>query len=313
MCRGCSSPTARAYKLKKPVRYDYLDFSTVEARRADCVAEVRLNRRLAPDVYLGVIPVELGVDGLRLDGCGVAVDWLVEMRRLPAERMLDHALRAGTADRQDIGHVAARGSRASTAPHRGSPCNRPSTGIASSPTCATTERWLCLPEFGLEPGLAGGPAAVLIDVVARHGDLIGPRAERLVEGHGDLRPEHVGLGDGQPVIIDCLEFRRDFRIIDPVDELAFLGLECEHLGAAWVGPELLRSYREIVGDDPPAPLVDFYAARRATLRAKLAVWHLRDRDVRSTMVWPDVATAYLELAVAHCDQLVSSVGRSARL
>ena len=302
---------SRAYKLKKPVHYDYLDFSTIEARWADCVAEVRLNRRLAPDVYLGVIRLELGVDGLQLDGSGVPVDWLVEMRRLPADRMLDHALRAGTADRQDVAHVAARLSRFyRSAPRVPMPPAEYRHRLESD--LRDDQRWLCRPEFGLEPGLAGGPPAVLIDVLARHSDLIGPRAERLVEGHGDLRPEHVGLGDGQPVIIDCLEFRRDFRIIDPVDELAFLGIECEHLGAAWVGPELLHCYREIVGDDPPAPLVDFYAARRATLRAKLAIWHLRDRDVRSTVAWPDVATAYLELAMAHCNQLVSGLARSAK-
>jgi aminoglycoside phosphotransferase family enzyme len=296
---------SRMYKLKKPVRYDYLDFSTVEARWADCVAEVRLNRRLAPDLYLGVIPLELGVDGLQLEGSGVPVDWLVQMRRLPADRMLDNALRAGTADREDIGHVASRLSRFYLSVPR-VPMQPAEYRYRIERDLRDDRRWLCLPKFGLEPGLAGGPADVLIDVLERRDELIGARAGRLVEGHGDLRPEHVGLGDGEPVIIDCLEFRREFRIIDPVDELAFLGLECERLGAAWVGPELLRGYGQMVGDHPPVPLVDFYAARRATLRAKLAVWHLRDRDVRSTVAWPDVATAYLELAVTHCDRLVSA-------
>ncbi len=293
---------SRAYKLKKPVRYEFLDFSTIEARWADCMAEVRLNRRLARDVYLGVVPVRLGPEGLRLDGDGVAVDWLVEMRRLLDERMVDHALRSGRATVEDIGRVASRLSRFYVA--------APAVQIHPDAYRRRLERdlrddriALCLPEFGLDPELASGPSEVLIDVLAHHADLLEARAPHLVEGHGDLRPEHVWLGDGEPVIIDCLEFRIEFRIIDPVDELAFLGLECERLGAPWVGSELLRGYREVVGDDPPDRLVDFYTARRAVLRAKLAVWHLRDRHVRSTAAWPDVARAYLELAAERCERL----------
>jgi aminoglycoside phosphotransferase family enzyme len=293
---------SRVYKLKKPVRYDYLDFSTVEARWADGVAEVHLNRRLAPDVYLGVIPLGLGVDGLRLDGQGVPVDWLVEMRRLPADHMLDSALRAGTADAADIGRVASRLARFYGSAPR-APIAAADYRLRLRRDLCDDRRWLRRPAFGLDPGLASGPASVLLDVLQDHAELIGSRADRLVEGHGDLRPEHVCLGDGEPVVIDCLEFRREFRIIDPVDELAFLGLECERLGADWVGPELLRCYWQLVGDEPAQPVIEFYAARRAVLRAKLAVWHLRDQDVRSTAPWPDVATAYLQLAAAHCHRL----------
>ena len=299
---------SRAYKLKKPVRYDYLDFSTVEARWADCMAEVRLNARLAPDVYLGVRPLELGADGLRLDSHGVPVDWLVEMRRLPKAQMLDEALRAGTADAAAIERVASRLSRfyagAARVPKGAAEYLE---GLASD--LRDDRRWLCVPEYGLDAELATGPPGALLDVLEGHRDLIGPRSDRLVEGHGDLRPEHVCVGDGQPLVIDCLEFRRDFRIVDPVDELAYLGLECERLQASWVGPQLVACYQRFVGDRPPGPVVEFYAARRAILRAKLAVWHLRDRDVRSTTAWSEVATCYLRLAAGHCDRLASGLQR----
>jgi aminoglycoside phosphotransferase family enzyme len=107
------------------------------------------------------------------------------------------------------------------------------------------------------------------------------------------------------VIIDCLEFRADFRVIDPVDELAFLGLECERLGAPWVGPELLQVFAA-TGDRPPALIVDFYAVRRAVLRAKLAVWHMRDGEVRTVVSWPQLATTYLELTAARCQRLLDA-------
>jgi aminoglycoside phosphotransferase family enzyme len=295
---------SRAYKLKKPVRHDYLDFSTVEARWADCVAEVRLNRRLAPDVYLGVVPLELGADGLRLDGHDVPVDWLVEMRRLPKERMLDELLRAGTVDTADVDRIASRLSRFyAAAPRVPTEAAEYRQGLEAD--LRDDRRWLCVPEFGLDVELARGPAAVLLDVLDGQGEPIEARSGRLVEGHGDLRPEHVCVGDGDPLVIDCLEFRRDFRIIDPVDELTYLGLECERLGAGWVGPQLLGSYRRLVGDRPPVAVVEFYATRRAILRAKLAIWHLRDRDVRSTTAWSDVATSYLQMAAEHSERLRS--------
>ena len=91
------------YKLKKPVRYDFLDFSTLEARQKDCEWEVSLNRRLAGQVYLGTVPLTIqGDGGLQLDGEGRVVDWLVQMRRLPADRMLDAAIREGTVDAEDV-------------------------------------------------------------------------------------------------------------------------------------------------------------------------------------------------------------------
>ena len=96
-----------AYKLKKPVRYDYLDFSTIGARRLDSEMEVRLNRRLAEEVYLGVIPLVCDATGaMGLGGAGETIDWLVRMRRLPADRMLDHLARNGTVKQTEIVELA---------------------------------------------------------------------------------------------------------------------------------------------------------------------------------------------------------------
>jgi aminoglycoside phosphotransferase family enzyme len=95
------------YKLKKPVRFEFLDFSTLERRHHDCQEEVRLNRRLAQGVYLGVTPLTVDAAGrLHLNGEGEAADWLVKMQRLPRERMLDHAIATGRAD--EAGYVLLR-------------------------------------------------------------------------------------------------------------------------------------------------------------------------------------------------------------
>jgi aminoglycoside phosphotransferase family enzyme len=95
------------YKFKKPVKYDFLDFSTVAAREHACRDEVRLNRRSAPDTYLGVVPVILTPSGdYRLDGAGQVIEWLVEMKRLPSERMLDVLLRESDLRREHIDRLA---------------------------------------------------------------------------------------------------------------------------------------------------------------------------------------------------------------
>ena len=120
------------------------------------------------------------------------------------------------------------------------------------------------------------------------------RLGRIVEGHGDLRPEHVYL-EPKPVVIDCLEFDRDLRLLDPIDELAFLALECERLGAAEIGASLLRGYTRSSGDRPDPKLVRFYRHYRAYRRARIAVWRLRD-PAADTDRWRRRALYYLNIA-----------------
>ena len=121
------------------------------------------------------------------------------------------------------------------------------------------------------------------------------RAGRVVEGHGDLRPEHVWLGE-PPAIIDCLEFSAELRTLDTADELAFLALECERLGAPQLGRALLDAFAEFTGDVPAPALVDFYQAFRACVRANIAIRHLREARYRDDPKWPRRAREYLALA-----------------
>ncbi|MDA8381944.1 MAG: hypothetical protein M0037_02510, partial [Betaproteobacteria bacterium] len=139
-----------AYKLKKPVRHAYLDFSTLEARRLDCEAEVRLNRRLAPAVYLGTVALTYSQeDGLGLDGSGKIVDWLVKMRRLPAERMLDSLIRSGAVRRAEILQLGSRlaGFYASAVRHTIAPAAYRQT---LAQRIADNLRELAAPEFGMD-------------------------------------------------------------------------------------------------------------------------------------------------------------------
>jgi aminoglycoside phosphotransferase family enzyme len=123
-----------------------------------------------------------------------------------------------------------------------------------------------------------------------------------VDSHGDLRPEHIWLRT--PVtIIDCLEFAPKLRANDPLDEIAFLHLECERLGGLWAGEQIRRHLARALGDDISSGLFLFYRSHRAMLRARLSIAHLLDAHPRTPEKWPRLARLYLDLAAKDAAQL----------
>ena len=128
------------------------------------------------------------------------------------------------------------------------------------------------------------------------------RHRRIVDGHGDLRPEHIWLND-RVRIIDCLEFNSRLRVVDPLDEIAFLSLECERLGAAWAGNYIQRRMKQVLHDGPTDELFTFYRCHRATLRARLAIAHLLEKYPRTPEKWPRLCVTYLELADRNAREL----------
>jgi aminoglycoside phosphotransferase family enzyme len=288
------------YKLKKPVRYDFLDYTAPEARHHFCNEELRLNRRLAAPVYLDVVPLVAAPAGnLSLSGSGRVADWLVRMQRLPPERMLDRAIRNRTVTEDDIRAVIYRLVRF----YRSVPVSMGPEAYLRRLALRSEENraQLTLPAFGLPDGQVARIYAAQHELLARRPELFAARAagNLLVEGHGDLRPEHVWLGPPEPMVIDCLEFQREFRIIDPVEELAFLSMECELLGDRDTGRLLLAAYGEAAGDRPPEALVSFYKSYRAGLRAKIALWHIGEVKAAAADSWRQRARDYLGLAEAY--------------
>jgi aminoglycoside phosphotransferase family enzyme len=131
------------------------------------------------------------------------------------------------------------------------------------------------------------------------------QAGRIVEGHGDLRPEHICM-ESPPAIIDCLEFSAELRTLDVADELGFLGLECERLGAPRLGRMLFDVYGELSGDIPGPALVHYFQGFRACIRAGLAIWHLKEARYRDSPKWTLRARHYLRLAAEHLERCANS-------
>ena len=285
------------YKLKKPVKYPFLDFSTVEARRHHCEEEVRLNRRLAGDTYIGVVPLcRDGSGRLVLGGEGEIVDWLVHMKRLSTADMLNERIRAGNVAEGDVVAVGRklgdfyRNSRPEVAEGRAYVSHL-------FDEQEINRSILARPEFGL--GSSG--FLKVVDDVSRGLDEMRATVEarvadgHVVEGHGDLRPEHICLVR-PPLIIDCLEFNRGMRIVDPYDEVNYLGLECQLLGAAWIRPKLIEIVDDVLGARPGEALLGLLGAFRAVLRARISLAHLFDAKPLYPDRWPVLARAYLRMA-----------------
>ncbi|MBX6320621.1 MAG: hypothetical protein IRY94_02220 [Rhodospirillaceae bacterium] len=290
---------AHAYKLKKPMRQPFFDFTTLAARRLNCEEEVRLNRRLAADIYLGVVPLGRIGDRLVLGAEDGIVDWLVRMRRLPEARTLRSLIEsravpaAGTARLADtLGAFYARAERAAAPPD--DYLRRFAADIDEIAAVLATAA------YGLAADAVAAAVAAARALLADNRAALAARAASgaIVEGHGDLRPEHVYLLEDGPRVLDCLEFSRTLRTVDPVDELSFLALECERLGDRAPGATLLAAWERASGRPAGNGLVAFYTAYRALLRARFAIAHLDDAAPDAAALWRARAEAYLDMTHA---------------
>ncbi len=286
----------RVYKLKKPVRFPYLNFSSLARRETACRAELRLNRTLAPDVYLDVLPLVDTGDGLSIGGAGTTVDWLVFMRRLDERNILEHLIGEQRVEILQLDRLIAVLARF----YRSAMPVFMTTSIHLADLKRSLDynrRILLDPRFAIPVGLVRRIDRAQRRFLERRGDLIAARIRhrRIVSGHGDLRPEHIWLRD-KIRIIDCLEFNPRLRVVDPFDEVAYLSLECERLGAAWIGAFIERRMKRLLRDGPAEELFTFYRCHRATLRARLAIAHLLEKHPRTPEKWPRLAATYLKLA-----------------
>lgn len=284
-------------KMKKPVRFPFLDLSTPERRRHNCERELRLNRRLAPGVYRRILPLRVDADGrMSSQGDGRIVDWMVEMRRLPADRMLDALIGADELTQEDVeavGHCLvqfyAKARPQQRDGHRYLRHLLVESGI--------NREILMAPSLCLDSSETGRVMNQIDALLERSTPEIEARiaAGHIVEGHGDLRPAHICVLQ-PPLIFDCLEFDRSMRLIDPYDEINFLGLECAMMQAAWVGPLLLSIFTQHLGHPPSKALLAAYGAFRSALRARLCLAHLLDDHPSRPQGWVRKAERYLLVA-----------------
>lgn len=280
----------RAYKVKKPVSLGFLDFSTRERRERACHEEVRLNRRFAPDVYLGVADVH--------DPGGDVCEHLVVMRRMPAERRLATLVTEGAPVRDALRDTA----RILAAWHARAP--RAPEISAQGTRDAVQARWH--DSFDQVRPFHGDvlDAAVATEIEALTDEFLDGRRAlfdariadgRVLDGHGDLLAGDIFCLDDGPRVLDCLEFDQTLRSLDGLDDASFLAMDLERLGAPDLGEYFLNTYAAFAADPAPSSLRHHYIAYRAFVRAKVACLRHGQGD-------PDAAAearAYADVALRH--------------
>jgi aminoglycoside phosphotransferase family enzyme/predicted kinase len=290
-----------AYKLKKPVKFDFLDFSTREARRRDCEDEIRLNRRMAPNVYQAVVPVTMDHrQRIQVEGAGQIVDWAVKMRRLPTEQSLEQLIRRDQLSEEQVDALA----QTLAEYYQGaSPLVMRADEYVKhfEDHIRANRRDLLVSEHGLDSAQVKRVHTAQLLFLRCDPQSLRNRVcdGRVIEGHGDLRPEHIVFDPG-PLVFDCVEFNAELRQVDVLDELGFLAMECDSLGAEQVGERVVGAYCDKSGDRPSEALRNFYKAYRACVRAKVAVLRGDQLNAASRGKAQALARRYLQLATRYC-------------
>ncbi len=274
------------FKVKRPVDLGFLDFTTVEKRREACEAEVRLNARLAPNVYLGVVPVTRDVSGAHsLSGDGEIVDWAVKMRRLSDDERADVLLQAGKLEPNDVDrlavHIAGFHARArcdtQTSQHGRVDVVRRNVLENFAQTRGSIQEYLSAEEAR---EVEAWQLATLQDEARFEARV---SAGRVRDGHGDLRLEHVYFSDDDSIaIIDCIEFNDRFRFADVCADIAFLSMDLAWHGHVDLAERLLAGYARESEDYDLYSVVNFYESYRAFVRGKVSALLAADEQTSSS-------------------------------
>jgi aminoglycoside phosphotransferase family enzyme/predicted kinase len=281
-----------AYKIKKPVNFGFLDFSTLERRRMYCAEEVRLNRRLAPDIYLQVVGITGSPDAACIDGAGPILEYAVKMRAFPADATLGREARITP---EQIDAIAARVAGF----HRTTQIAAPTSeyGNLEHVMRPVRENFRQMRTMTLPK-----PAAKRLETLERWSEAEGARlsahfqsrksAGFIRDGHGDLHLGNIAWVDGEPLIFDCIEFDAGLRHIDVISETAFMVmdlLERQRPRLAW---RYLNQYLMWTGDYAGLTAWRFYLTYRALVRAKVDLL----RAVQNDPAARDEAWRYVDLA-----------------
>jgi len=289
---------ARAWKLKRAVRYDYLDFSTIARRKAMCDAELRINRRTAPALYLGVVAVTRGPDGsLALGGSGTPVDWVLEMARFDQEGLFDRL-----AARKSLGLDLMPSLAVEIARFHQAAESRKDHGGTPGMAWVIDGNATGLTELGagiLDPAVCASLTSEARRLLERQGALLDARrdAGRVRQCHGDLHLRNIVLIDGRPTLFDAIEFNDEIACIDVLYDLAFLLMDLWRRRLPRHANDLWNGYLAETVDFEGVPLLPLFLSCRAAVRAKTSATAAGlQSDAPRRRELQDLARGYLEMA-----------------
>lgn len=283
-----------AYKIKKPLDFGFLDFSSLDKRQHFCEEEIRLNRRLAPDIYLAVVPITGSPEAPRMEGVGAVLEWALKMQAFPADATLDREPEITTEQIDAIAEcIAAFHASIAIAPAESTYGEAGKVIEPVNTNFVQLRRMLSVTD--------GKRANILLDRLQTWSQAEGQRlashfAARKANGfirecHGDLHLGNIAWVDGAPLIFDALEFNPALRHIDVISEIAFLVMDLRHRGRPELAWRLLNAYLEQTGDIDGLTALPYYLVYRAMVRAKVSAIQASQADANFSE-----CLTYLELA-----------------
>jgi aminoglycoside phosphotransferase family enzyme/predicted kinase len=289
----------RVWKLKKAVRLPFLDFTELAARKAACDAEFAINRRAAPGLYLGVVPVTREPDGgLALDGGGEPVEWLVAMRRFDQRTLFSTLVTKGRLDR----HAMHALTEAVWDFHRQAPVRRDRGGVGGLTWTIDTNAKSMAAHPDILPAdkttTLTGQSRVWLDRLA---PLLEERRERglVRQCHGDLHCGNICLFEGKPILFDAIEFSEDIACIDVFYDLAFLLMDLDHHGKRDLANYVLNHYLDLSGDYQGVALLPLLLSLRAAIRAHVSATMAAGATGEAHQHLAEQARRYLDAASAY--------------
>jgi aminoglycoside phosphotransferase family enzyme len=293
------------YKVKKPVDFGFLDFTTLEKRRFYCQQEVILNKRLCPDFYIGAVPITQEGKEVRVEGNGTAVEYAVKMRPLPDQRMMDRLLRNNQVTPEMVEKIAKR----LVEFHREAKINEQLAEIGGISTVAkNAEENFEQVESYVNKTVSKEQYNLIRDYtysfMKKNEKLFAKRVKerRIRDCHGDLHAAHICFVDGI-CIFDCIEFNDRFRYIDVASEIAFLCMDLDFHGHPELAQHFADTYVKAAGDKELVKLLNFYKCYRAYVRGKVESFQLDDPHIPADQKEKKVAVAkrYFELAKSYIE------------
>jgi hypothetical protein len=289
------------YKIKKPVDFGFLDFTTIDKRRHFCEQELELNRRLCPEIYLEVVSINLDADGVVvLNGAGTPVDYAVKMTRMPEERMMGKIIDAGELTDEKVGEIVdilvpfyqrADGGAEIKEFGRSS-----AVAVNVLENFEQTEGFIGCPALSREQfDLVSGYARAFLDNEELFAERID--AGRIRDCHGDLYSANICLAD-KVYIFDCIEFNQRFRYCDVASDVAFLAMDLDYHGLEQMSEYFIDNFVERAGDSGLRAMLNFYKCYRAYVRGKIGLFtaHAPEVDEATKATCLEQASRYFKLA-----------------
>ena len=268
-----------AYKIKKPVDFEFLDFTTLEKRKFFCEEEIRVNRRLCPGLYLKVVPITRSEEGIRIDGKGKVIEYAVKMKELPRERMMDKLLERNEIDEENIDEIARILAEFHEKAATGKGIdNYGSISVIKKNWNQNFNQTISLRENLIKKEIFDEIENGVNDFIKEHSKLFKKRIkdQRIRECHGDVHSGNIFVVDGKVYIFDAIEFNKAFSCSDVAAEIAFLAMDLDFHNRRDLSKFFVERYVEYSKDEEILKLLNFYKCYRAYVRAKVISFRLNE-------------------------------------